>query len=527
MSASYIKIAGNLIGDAKLELVEVTQELNHHWWCKVECQQTEDDRFPIEKSLGQDLQVLTYSEDGAENTLFNGFILDVELEYQIWGTYKAVLTAVTRSFTMDLTERKAYYLEKKLADIAQAMGARVGLDVSVQCGDKRPLNYVQWAESDFAFLNRLADDYGGWLRPTAHGLEILDSFQAGTSIEWRKEDALFSFKIKGTLGQPSFSGAHYNPHLMQSRIFDQVSDDAQFFDSIAPLVSAVREQSRAKLPCGFSHQRTRAVTLDEFERLLKKESVRSIGGNIVASGTSGNDELKPGDTVDVEGPIDAGGTYGVLKVVHRWTPKGYSNEFWCTPWKNYTNPDTPKMRPWFGIVPARVVDHNDPKKMGRIKVKYFWQEDTPAHWARMMTPHAGGSRGFMFLPEVGDEVGVSFEDGDPERPVVLGCFWNGVDQAPRAGFWDKSKDVESNTDLTQNNVKRIVTKSGNRIQLSDKKGQESIVLATPNSTRIGLIENATETGRTTVFIHSSGDILFSAPNGRIHFRSQFFSKEVG
>src|ERR1035438_3043121 len=112
----------------------------------------------------------------------------------------------------------------------------------------------------------------------------------------------------------------------------------------------------------------------------------------------------------------------------------------------------------------------------------------------MMTPHFGANRGFMFMPEVGDEVVVAFEDGDPERPVVLGCVWNGVDQAPRFGFWDKEEQVENNSDLQANDVKRIVTKSGNRIQMSDKKGKESIVFSTPNSVRVALIESAPETG---------------------------------
>ena len=46
-----------------------------------------------------------------------------------------------------------------------------------------------------------------------------------------------------------------------------------------------------------------------------------------------------------------------------------------------------------------------------------------------------------------------FEDGDPERPVILGSVWNGVQQAPRHGYYGE--------DIPNNDVKRIVTKSGN------------------------------------------------------------------
>jgi len=210
----------------------------------------------------------------------------------------------------------------------------------------------------------------------------------------------------------------------------------------------------------------------------------------------------------------------VTEVLHRWTPKGYRNEFRCTPWKNFVSPDRPEPKVMRGLVTARVVDHNDPRKMGRVKVQYDWQEDGETGWIRMTTPHAGADRGFLFMPEKGDEVLVAFEHGDAERPYVVGCLWNGVDQAPREDFWGG--------DIENNDVKRIVTKGGHRIQLSDKEGKEAIVIATPSKLKIALLEKADETGRSMILLHSEdGDIFVSAPNGRVHFRSKYFSREVG
>jgi uncharacterized protein involved in type VI secretion and phage assembly len=195
------------------------------------------------------------------------------------------------------------------------------------------------------------------------------------------------------------------------------------------------------------------------------------------------------------------------------------NSFVSTPWKDYRNPHAPPARLWNGIVPARVMNHNDPKKMGRIQVQFFWQTDGATHWARATSPHAGPERGFMFMPEVGDEVAVAFEDGDPERPVILGALWNGVQTAPRAEFWGD--------ELADNNVKRLVTKSGNRIQLVDTPDKESIVVATPNKLRISMLENTSEHGRSTITLHSEdGDILLSAPNGQVHIRSKHYTKET-
>ena len=49
MSMSYLKIGGELIGDAMLDLVVITQQLNRHWWCEVECRRPEDERFPLNR----------------------------------------------------------------------------------------------------------------------------------------------------------------------------------------------------------------------------------------------------------------------------------------------------------------------------------------------------------------------------------------------------------------------------------------------------------------------------------------------
>ncbi|HKM83555.1 MAG TPA: phage baseplate assembly protein V [Candidatus Acidoferrum sp.] len=538
MSAGYVhvKVGGTPLVDTALDAVTVTQELNNHWWCRIECRHTGDQRllgntvagagtnYNVEDWLGKDLQIVSYDQFFTEHVLFDGFVLEVELEYQLHGSYRAQVTGVSKSYKMDLTPRHAYYLEKSLSSIAQLLADNTQLDCAVTCKDRRALNYVQWGESDFQFLRRLVDDHQCWMRPSEKGIEIFDSFQPGTRVTWRGEsgeNGLLSFSVKGKLAQPSFNGAHYNPHLMMSKIYKEVQTDPEFFGSVEPLVEAVKKASKETLPPGYLQDRSRAVTLDDYEQELKMESVRSIGGSVSGRGTSRNREIRPGNMLEISGVLDARGSYGVTRVVHTWTPKGYHNEFTCTPWKNYMDPVLPAPKPWTGVVPARVVEHNDPKKMGRIKVQYFWQEGGPAHWARMLTPHAGGDRGFMFMPEKGDEVAVAFEEGDPERPVILGALWNGVDTAPRQGFW-------GNEDIEANDVKRIVTKSGNRIQMVDKKGKESIVLATPGSIRVALINNAAETGRETLLLESSaGDIIFNAPNGRVHFCCKQFSREVG
>ena len=519
MAAPYLKIGGDLVKDAILSLVEIVQELNRHWWCTIECRQTGDKRFPAESCLGKDLQILGYGEDGAEHVMFDGFILDAELTYELWGSYSARLVAVSRSYKMDLTPRQMYFKESTLSGVADTLGALTGVDIAVNVPAQKPLNYVQWGESDFHFVHRLADDHGGWIRPSATGLEIQNAFADGPTVKWRDENGLLKFKTRGTLAPAAFGGAHYNFHEMESKTYADVSEPPTFFGSMEPMVDAVQAGAKA-LPAGYVFQRSRCTTLDDYSRLLGKESRRSVGRGLQAFGESANERIQAGSTVHIEGLLDAQGTYGVTSVVHRWTPSGYLNEFACTPCQQYTNPEPPAARVWPGLVSARVVEHADPKAMGRLQIQYIWQEDTVTHWARMMTPHSGAGRGQMFMPEIGDEVIVAFEDGDPERPIVIGCLWNGVDQPPREDFW--GGDVEAN------DVKRIVTKSGHRLQMVDKAGKESIVLATPKYLKVSLIESTDETGRSMLTLHSeNGDIFLSAPNGRVHVHSRYFSRDVG
>ncbi len=522
MPAGYIVIGDDLIRDALLGAVRVTHELNHHSWCTVVCRNTLDEPIRVDEALGKDLKVVTYDEEGKEVRVFEGFVLDGELEYELSGAYTARLTAVSLSYKLEVTEQHRYFLAKPLADIANALGGDDGLEVKIDCASKPALNYVQYGEDDFAFLRRLADDHDAWIRPTAQGIEICDHFEDGVELEWRQELGLLSFKAKGSLRQPSFNGHHYDHHQMKSGAFTSVSDTVEFFGAMDGLVDAVQNASTERIPAGYVGQRSRAVTVDDFESRLKKESIRSIGGALLASGVSRDPRIKPGDTVKITGPLAAAGTYGLTKVAHVWAAGGYTNEFECTPWKTYSSPSAPPAQTKLGLVPARVVAHDDPKKMGRIKVRYFWQEDGDGHWARYLTPHAGGDRGFMFMPEVGDEVMVGFEDGDPERPLILGCVWNGVDSAPRQKFYTDKTDMESNW------VKRIVTKSGNRIQMVDKPGHEAITLSTPNSAKITLMQNAPGTNRTALSLFTDdGDIFISAPNGRVHIQAAHFSREIG
>lgn len=535
----YLRIDGRLLKDAMIERLEIRQELGDHYWCNVDFRLIEQQKPPVASYLGRQFEFVVFEELASEQSVFTGIVLEAELEYGLHGDYIARLTAVTKSYLLQLTPEEDYFLKKNLREVAQEVISEDGLELQFTAdGEFSRMNYVQWGESDFDFIKRIADDQGCAVRPTPKGIEIHRGFQdVGMTLKWHDEYGLIKFSLKGRLGQPAFDGTCYDPRTMQSRTFRKVKKEPRFFpETASEIVETVKTQSQ-QLPAARLVFDGRAPKIDQYQALLEKESARSIGSKLQAVGITRNLQLKPGDKIKIEGGnFDAQGDYGLIRVVHRYDLKnGYRNEFTATPWMDYTCAEQPAPQRMGGVVPARVVDHNDPRGMGRVQIKYDWMEESQTSWARMTTPSAGGGRGFMFMPEVGDEVLVAFEHGDPERPYVVGALWNGIDSAPRQGFWEEegTETVGSNAvavpkDIGRNDIKRIVTKSGHRIQLIDVAGKESIVISTPGGQVIQLIDQCPETGgRKMLCLSSPGDIFLNAPDGRVHIRSKFFSKEVG
>jgi uncharacterized protein involved in type VI secretion and phage assembly len=134
---------------------------------------------------------------------------------------------------------------------------------------------------------------------------------------------------------------------------------------------------------------------------------------------------------------------------------------------------------WYGVFPATVLEITDPDGMGRVKVTLPWSADTGGDryeaWARLATFMGGNNRGSWFIPDVNDEVLVSFEGGDVRRPYVIGGLWNGQDKPPET------------MDGAGNNDKKVLrSRNGVKITLDDQDGQEQFIVETPGGQKITL-----------------------------------------
>lgn len=154
-----------------------------------------------------------------------------------------------------------------------------------------------------------------------------------------------------------------------------------------------------------------------------------------------------------------------------------------------------------GILIGTVIDLDDPEKLGRVRARMPQYDDELTDWARLVTPMAGKGRGLFLRPEVGDEVLIAFENGDPRRAYVLGGLWSKVDTPP-----------PDDGNQTQNNWRFVVSRSGHILRFDDTQGAEKIEVI-DKSGALKLVVDAS--GKKIQITCDTGDIELSAPAGTI------------
>jgi uncharacterized protein involved in type VI secretion and phage assembly len=144
-----------------------------------------------------------------------------------------------------------------------------------------------------------------------------------------------------------------------------------------------------------------------------------------------------------------------------------------------------------------VTDNKDPSKLGRVKLKMpILSDKDTTFWVPIIMQGAGKNRGWFFIPEVDDEVLVMFEQGDINRPLVVGALWGGKDKPP-----DKNDGGD--------NPRRVIkSRQGSKVTFDDKEMKI-------------IIEDGTGKGKITfdsnnnkiIFESLKGDVCVQSPKG--------------
>jgi phage baseplate assembly protein V len=154
-----------------------------------------------------------------------------------------------------------------------------------------------------------------------------------------------------------------------------------------------------------------------------------------------------------------------------------------------------------GVVIGVVADLDDPERLGRVRVKLPHLADQVSDWSRQATPMGGRERGLFFRPEIGDEVLVACEQGDPRRTIVVGALWSKVDPPP---------PDDGNT--TDNNWRFFRSRSGHVLKFDDTSGAERIEIVGSSGDHKLVVDVS---GRKIEITCSSGDVSISAPAGKV------------
>jgi type VI secretion system secreted protein VgrG len=490
-----VKIGTLTLRDREIERLEIEQALGDHHRLSLTFHRDPSKPLKLADFVSPPVTV-TLTDDATKKTAqaFAGVTVSCEEQHQLQGGSFFVLTALSPSERFSRRHGVSRFADSSFGDIITRFnGVTVGAAPKVQ----RTSNYVQSGEDDLAFLLRFADDFQCFIRPKDKGLEIRHGFDDKRhALTFGKNLQAITSRIAAL--NPREKDAFYEFGKKEEVLLRDKTQNAPM-SGAAKLTDAVKQGAPAlnggKDP-NILESTARATTIGEFRDLLLRESERVLGAAVTVDGVSTNIELLIGDTVDIQAGSNfkldnPPGTLGLVKVTHLFDGQQYTNTFTATPWMNFNNALQPPRRVLTGLVTAEVTSNEDPLNAGRIRVREVGinRDDEEAHFfARLLTPFAGNGRGIAFLPEIGDEVVLGFEEGDPERPYVVGSVWNGKDLCPGP------------------KPKRIVTKSGNQIVMDDAG---AIEIFTPGGTCMVQLSNGID-GTPRVTIHAEGDLFLEA-----------------
>lgn len=396
------------------------------------------------------------------------------------------------------------------------LGYNVGhkIEPRSNCG----IPYVcRYKESSYGFLNRLLASCGEWFY--YDGKKLVVGFSAEQN---RQEKIRLSYKydllkmdISASLGNYNIERYDYDPRQ------DKTVQWASYPDSRNPDKFTKNALARSQeiykdytvLPSAMP---VSPRTIDLMENSTYAEHFGKLSGGSRFTATTKTCRVGLGSIVsldidpDMQEYLRELGDFRIIEVVHRYddTREGtYENDIVGINAGVEYLPAADVVKPVAMPEVATVVDNNDPRNMGRVKVKFVWQQledhpqDKTSGWVRVQTPDAGSSdtveknRGFFFVPEVGDQVMVSYEQGDPDRPFVSGSLFH----------------INNTEGIAENNmVRSLITRSGSLLRFTDSEDENTFKIELQFNETNGIVLTVKEDEGTLV-MQTSKDIFIKAP----------------
>jgi type VI secretion system secreted protein VgrG len=406
-------------------------------------------------------------------------------EVQDWVRCRAVL--VPRLWKLTLTRKNRCFRDMKMADCLQQILADYGLKATVSLGnDPRRKHRVQYRESDFVFISRWLEHDGNYYYFKHSGTE---------------EEACFGTTSAGPIGGDS-STVEYEPREMSAPAAKKDAAKGVVTDftcRVRPLPKKVHvvdwDPMKVQTDLGSADVDSNG-TGDVYEYDLypvgggsaaalakvRAEAIKCRGK--IFRGAGRCPFFRAGAEFDLKGHYSFDGKYLLTRVLHRMSqavgitglkdlPDAYTNEFECIPASVPFRPE--RLTPWpkaHGYTEGKVtkgggagggqMDENGSYGVVTVLDDNGQGQPTEHPAVRMAQPYAGASHGMHFPLDVDVEVLVGYEEGNPDRPVILSAVPNPKTKSPVVG---------------ENNTQCVVrSASGNMIRMEDKDGSEDFFL---------------------------------------------------
>ena len=386
------------------------------------------------------------------------------------------------------------YENKSVIDIVEDVFKRNSwTDFTVKTtGTYAPREYcVQYRETDLAFVSRLLEEEGIFYffqhTDSKHTLVLADGNSAFQPIPGPSTISATEQIVSSTQHQQSVGSIQWDQHVWPGTVtlYDYNYLDGQ--KALTASVSASGPEEIYDYPGGFTDQDTgdryARAQLDAAEAF-----VQEIAGVSSCMGLTAGYQFTLSDYFR----SSVNGGFNVVKVRHTAQLLGYygaaaaadqsaiyQNDFRALAKETVFRPQLRTPRPVIsGTQTALVVGPSGSEinvdKYGRVQVQFFWERTSKGDpgsscFVRVSTSWAGKNWGIIHIPRIGQEVVVAFEEGNPDRPIIVGSVYNPDMMPPYALPANKS----------QSGIKSRSTEGGgtddfNEFRFEDKMGSEEI-----------------------------------------------------
>lgn len=448
--------------------------------------------------LAKEVEVIAKKDDNTEISLIKGEITALEPTFGDGMIAELVVRGFDRSHRLFRETKSKAFLNIKDSDLAQQIAGNAGLSPQVDSTSTVYDHLYQHNQTDLELLMQRAWRIG------------YECFVAEGKLYFRKPPT-GSANVTLTWGDDLQS---FSPRMSLAEQVDEVIVRGWNPQDKKPIVGQASSGQLYPKIGESKDGKSWASTFGSGKKIVVDQPVISqaeanalaaarlneISGTFVeAEGVAfRRPDIKAGSFIKIEALGQRfSGTYLVTSASHIYTPEGLRVIFNVKGSRTGLVSETLNLQPpldrWPGVVTALVTNVQEEKNWGMVKVKYPWMsEDAESYWARVLGVGAGPEAGFYVMPDVNDEVLVTFLHGDFNQPVVLGGLWNGKDALPPEGkaaapaerplvrTWHSRKGHWMAMHDTADNKIEIVSKGGRSMTINDKDSK--LIIKTSNVT---------------------------------------------